>query len=572
MTVIKDQKIKLHWNNNNKHHFIKLRYPELKIGEVFYISPQDLMDNNNKEVECVCDMCDKNFYLKHLYARKNESHFCSDECRSRHNKHNKDFLINEFYRFFKENSKYPHQNEMLVREGYPSHYYYTKLFGSWDTFIKEINIYSEYGNWLKQDIETLRRMYESESKDNILNSLINDYGWDHVRWMANHLDLYRIGKVRVPSSVALKRNFLISEYWRYVDKYDKIPLLKEFKANSNFPSETGYRRIWGTWYNFLKDIDVMRGDCEDGWYIHDENILKEYYPDKYINTDFIIQQLMVKRQWSQIKKKSSKLGLTRGKGNQKQFTHDALIEEIMRYHKEYNCVPTYEEFAQNKDFPSAKVVKSYFGSWNNAIVKAGFNENLIRYHTKQDVVDELNEFYKKYNRAPYSQEFKYSTTVVYGYWKSWYDMLIDCKIPLNKSFFGIYTKDQNGVIHRSKSEAIITNILINNAITYELEEKYSKYINNFSNGYLFDWTIKQDGELFFIEFFGMASNSNIKEVIDYKSKMSKKIKLCNKNNLTLIPLFMSDLNNNCKGIVKKLSEEGIDLKIENILYKEVSFS
>lgn len=558
MGIAEGQKIEMKWNNRLAKHYLELGYPKLKPNESFYVKPEHLTDSSNKEVICECEICKDQFPLAYVYARKNTIHFCSNKCKSNYDKHDKQFLIDEFNRFFKDNGRYPTKEDMKVKHGYPSHYYYDKVFGSWDEFIREMDIYYDT-HWLKHDINILYEMYENEPKDKILNSLINEFSWEHIRSKANGLGLYR--KYRETSSNTLDKDFLISEYWRYVKEFERYPYAKELNNADGYPSISGYKRIWGTWDNFLKDIGVVRRDCDDGWIIHDENILYKYYENKDIIPEYIMIKLNFWRTWGSIKSKASKLGLSRKSGTKKKFTSEKLTKEIKRYYKEYKHIPTYEEFDANEDFPSSKTIQKRFGSWNKAIESAGFDVNLTRYHNKDDIIIKAQDFYTKNKRSPFYNELGFSTTLAYNYWNEWDDMLKEANLPPTPKSYGVLTKDKSGNTHKSKIEAAISNVLIDNGYEFTTENRYKDFVNCDKN-YLFDWVIKDNNKNIFVEYFGLNASWDRKEIDEYKKGMNDKIQLCVDNGLSLVALDQNDLLDDFEGLVKKFDYFGVCLEIK----------
>jgi hypothetical protein len=116
-----------------------------------------------------------------------------------------------------------------------------------------------------------------------------------------------------------------------------------------------------------------------------------------------------------------------------------------------------------------------------------------------------------------------------------------CKLldlDINVNIFGskhpMY-KSKNNDLCWSKAELIITNFFIDNNIKYQKEIFYKDYCKDkrFKTKTC-DWVI---GDSIFVEYFGMMNK-------DYYNKKAKnKIKLCEENNIKLIPLEEQDLNN-----------------------------
>jgi len=235
------------------------------------------------------------------------------------------------------------------------------------------------------------------------------------------------------------KDFLIDEFWRFYHNNNRFPMGKDMKKSNGYPSADAYKTHWGTWTNFLHTLELMG---EDGWYKCDEQILIDYYDNT--DKDKIIDKLMIKRKWDMIKTKARKMGLKRGKEIQyknQTFDNEFLINELKRYHIKYNKIPTCAEFDSNKDFPSVKVYMNHFGSWNDALEEAQLKLNLIRKYSKEEIINEVKNFYNKYNRSPNYNELKYSYNIIHSYWDTWHDMLDYLGLPFNREKRISYSKE-----------------------------------------------------------------------------------------------------------------------------------
>lgn len=93
----------------------------------------------------------------------------------------------------------------------------------------------------------------------------------------------------------------------------------------------------------------------------------------------------------------------------------------------------------------------------------------------------------------------------------------------------------NNDLCNSKYELLITNFLIENNINYKKEILYSKFINDSKCGKKrVDWVINDN---IFVEFFGLMN------VEKYRKSVKTKIDLCKNNNIELISIYPSDINN-----------------------------
>lgn len=428
MAIVEGQLVEVKWHKRRKEYYINKGYRELKHNETFLVKIEDLPKNSNREVLFKCDVCNEKFYRKLNSSNKSKWHFCSKECSRNRSKYSKEFLVEEFNRYFEQNGDYPQQQDMKTEDGYPSYYYYLKTWGNWKTFIDEMGIFEGNGRWLKQDVETLKELYEDSPQDLIKEKLINDFTWSNIQLKARELGLKR--KYKTPSKIAYSKDYLIESFYKYKDEFGKYPLLNEFNKTVGYPSASGYKRLWGNYDNFLKEIGVIRQDNEDGWYICDEKVLEEYYAE--YPKEEIINKLMIKRTWGTIVKKANALGLKRNLSKVKRIYSDQYLIQCLRdFSSEYGRSPTATEFDNSKKYPGHKNYDKRFGSWNKALEKAGLSNNAHFNVSKKDIIREAINFYKENGRSPYYHELRYSIGLVSNYFGKWSELLKEANLPLN---------------------------------------------------------------------------------------------------------------------------------------------
>ena len=106
------------------------------------------------------------------------------------------------------------------------------------------------------------------------------------------------------------------------------------------------------------------------------------------------------------------------------------------------------------------------------------------------------------------------------------------------------------------AEKQITDYFIDNNIWYEKAPCYSELIENCRKK--FDWKIKINDNIYYIEYFGLYS-SNPKRRVDkiYNKRTKKKIKLLYKNNIInhCMFLFPFDLHNGIENIFKHYEQQ-----------------
>lgn len=126
----------------------------------------------------------------------------------------------------------------------------------------------------------------------------------------------------------------------------------------------------------------------------------------------------------------------------RKYMDEHLIELLKNYAKTIGKTPTYTQFEKDRSVPSATLYKNRFGSWNNAIALAGLKQNAIRKFNKEDIIQEVLNFYEKYGMAPQYNELNYTIVHVKKYWSGWTAMLKDLNIPLNRRYSLVTGEDE----------------------------------------------------------------------------------------------------------------------------------
>ena len=161
-------------------------------------------------------------------------------------------------------------------------------------------------------------------------------------------------------------------------------------------------------------------------------------------------------------------------GRKPNYTSQRLIDIIRRKTRELHRIPSRREIRKVADS-----CKKAFGSWNNAIIAAGFRPN--RSHSQR--------MYKRIN-----------------------------------------TKALDGHLCDSISEAIIDNWFNKNNVPHERDTPYP------NTHHRADWAISIGNKKIFVEYFGLANDSP-----RYDRAIKEKGELCRKNKIPLIAIYPQDL-------------------------------
>ncbi|WP_426621153.1 homing endonuclease associated repeat-containing protein [Bacillus licheniformis] len=393
----------------------------------------------------------------------------------------------------------------------------------------------------------------------------------------------------------LKRKFtkedLINFYWKLKNDLGRYPILEDLKKNPSSPSPSVYERKFGGWVKFLESIGVM---TSDRWYVDDIETLKRMYAD--YSYEEINNALIKKRSKSTIQHKANSLGLKRSykaKFGKEKFSNEYLITFLKNFYDKYNRTPVAKDFVGND--LNYDTFTNRFGSWNNALKKAGLPINMEKKDFTDDDLFKMKEMYlagDSIQEIANHFNYSHSASIYYQlkkmnvnlsrnnrwsekqiqYLKShypntdWCDLLKNLtpfskediiwkasKLGIHRDFVVNFSKVRkfislNGDLCLSESEMKITNFLYQNDIKYKKEVFYSEIINDSEAGKLrCDWLINN----IIVEYFGLVT------LEAYRKKVLRKKKICQKNNITLISLYPRDLEDNFDGLKKKFKNHNI---------------
>lgn len=239
--------------------------------------------------------------------------------------------------------------------------------------------------------------------------------------------------------------------------------------------------------SIMSKANRMGLNSREKWSIDECELLRKVYPNK-VNED-IVAEYFPNRTIPAIQSQAEKLGLEKYQCR-REYSEDYLLKKLREFAFDLGRTPSGDDILAHDTMPSLMTYHRYFGSYKSACEMAGLEINHPRLFGKES--------------------FYFSS---------------------------------NGDICLSKAELTITEALIDNNIEYIKEAYYSDILKDKRCGSKrCDWLINKS---IIVEYFGMP------EIESYKNKMNLKIKICNDNNVTLIPLYRKDLTN-IHNIIQKI--------------------
>jgi len=453
-------------------------------------------------------------------------------------KYTKEFLIEEFWRFYKENNRYPTGKDMKAKNNYPSQDAYMTHWGTYGNFLKELGIMGE-NEWYKCDEQVLINMYENYSQEEIIDKLIVKRGWGRIKTKARQLGLNR-NKDFIYADKRMSDEFLINELQRFYNIYDKIPSCTDFDNNTNFPSHKVYQKHFGSWNNAIELAGFRRREKN----ISKEDIMNEVI--KFFNengrspyyNEIIYCNNVYHKYWDTWNELLLECGLLITQETRKPLNKQEGIILLQKLYKELGRIPTSTDINvltnYNKDW-----VYNTFNGFENALFEAGIIsiENKIPSDTKEYLdkcINGLINLYDILGRVPtveeyddYARENRLLNRKALEFHLNikWSDICLKYFNMANVGSIGVACLDNLNRICRSTKEQIISNWLINNNIFNDKEWQYNKVLNNIKDKRRFDWYVLDDrNNKFYVEYFGLWKNNRI---LNYTKKAKKKIKdLC----------------------------------------------
>jgi len=486
----------------------------------------------------------------------------------------KEFLISEFWRFFNENKRYPLKKELKPAIGYPSGVNYERKWGSWNNFLKEINVLGNSG-WYKYDEQVLIDYYTNSSIEDINNKLMIKRNKEMIMKKANNLGLY-IKKRSSEEYQLIIQDYLngincqeIAKKYGYSDGASIYYILKKYNIELNRNDIWSEEQIqilktcypateWDELLELLKPFDKdgithkasdlnIKRLLNSEWSEEDIDILKEYYGEKSTKQLAI---LLPYRTESSIVTKGYKLGL----------------ESRIRWSDE-----DIEIFIKEYPIKTNKELANIFNRTPNAVMAQGvklglkkdLDEHLYITYDKEKLIRDLKDFALFLGRTPLAQEISENKEMAHHntYGRCFNGYVNACQVAgLEPNYSGnIFSnntyRSKNNDLCLSHPELIITNLFIDNSLGYEKEVYYSAFTDDIRCGYKrCDWFLAND---IIVEYFGLQR----KEF--YQKRTEEKQKICKDNNLTLLELYPEDMKHGLKGLINKFKEHGIKLNVNN---------
>ena len=127
------------------------------------------------------------------------------------------------------------------------------------------------------------------------------------------------------------------------------------------------------------------------------------------------------------------------------YTKELILSELHRFKEKYNRVPKYSEFETDSDFPSAVTCAKYFGSWNDALIAAGFD--ISNKFDRDFLISEILRCFSDLGKVPTLKDFRQfsgspSEKAFRNHFGGWNNALKEAGLDANDSYNSRYTREQ----------------------------------------------------------------------------------------------------------------------------------
>lgn len=301
-------------------------------------------------------------------------------------KYTDEFLLDELRRFERENGRVPKQRDLCSKNGYISSRTYCDYFGSFNRALE-------------------------------------------------------LAGLKLNRFVGYTDEFLISEMKRFVDENGRNPTHDDFMNNPSYPSAPTYVTHFGSWNNSLEKCGLNTNRCynRDPEFLlseierfTNENGRTPYCRDMTNGYPSMNLYVDVFGGWNEA---LAKCGID--PYTNRIYDEDFLISELLRFTDEFDRVPTTRDMDGTPGYPSARTYKTWFGTYNNALLKAGLDVYTFHDFTQESLIEDLQAFAEELGRSPYAEEMTrsngYCSSSVYiRIWGDWNSALCAAGLNINK--------------------------------------------------------------------------------------------------------------------------------------------
>ena len=196
-------------------------------------------------------------------------------------------------------------------------------------------------------------------------------------------------------------------------KLNKTPTVKDLKKEKGFPSYVAFYTKFGSWNKALKNAG-LKLNYKYKFYSKEEliNLLVKFKKNKGFSprTEDFKNDLNLPAPTTYFKRFGSWNNALEKAGLEinvkKGYTKEELILTLKNLSKDLKRTPMMKDLVPRKDLPEASVFKDNFGSWNNALKVAGLEVKYrFRKWKKEEIIFWLKKKYEELGKTPGIRDF-----------------------------------------------------------------------------------------------------------------------------------------------------------------------
>ena len=331
---------------------------------------------------------------------------------------------------------------------------------------------------------------------------------------------------------------------------------RDLKHSNGLPSSTQVTKNFGTLQNLLKEAGIQsttNPNLFNREHLSNEEMLENYknFVENHLKTHMFLPTNDDMDKCQSIQSTSvyiNRFGsfdtinrLIGYEGYNNKVLEQDMIFKYKRACKDYGYILNSREITKISQSTenyiySMEAYTNHFGTLHNLQELCGFDKTVPgKGATREELIEKLQWLGDVLGRRPVQTDLKlYKNMPSYG---TYADEFGSFKIALNEAGFKKQKilKTKNGTRCRSTYELKLAQVLESYNIEYDNEIMYKDVILNFNRKYRFDFRIKINGRIYYIELFGIQGNEL------YEKRKREKIKLCEDNNIPLIQIYQSDI-------------------------------
>lgn len=233
--------------------------------------------------------------------------------------------------------------------------------------------------------------------------------------------------------------------------------------------------------------------------------------------------------------------------NRNTYSKQDIIQALQKYYHSIDFVPTYADLRKN-GLPSYAAIRTAFGvTYLELLESLGFRlkGTTTKSQSDEEMIQKFVDYYRRYGTAV--SEHAHSTDIKcmssyrsrFGNTRRVFETCgIDyCQVEKNSGAFGNRCANVHGEMCQSAIERDIDNFFIAQAINFEKEVKYSRFIAGCR--YVLDWVVHTKETEWLVEYFGLydAASHNSRIAV-YTNKANRKVAILTQNGLAPRCIFV----------------------------------